>query len=81
MNRTRSYVAYCSARDQRVRVVRRSELLGQPLGDDPYPDPSDVVCLEYGDTCTGAVCPLFDVPTTEMEARLVAAGLRPELRA
>jgi hypothetical protein len=71
----RTYDAYCSARDQRVRVVRKSELLGQAECSCPYPDGSDVICLEYGRTCTGATCPLFGVPSLEMAHRLAEVGL------
>lgn len=71
----RTYFAYCSARDQKVRVVRRSEVLMESTTEDPYPSASDVVCLEYGARCTGAICPLFDVPSAEMVDRLAEAGL------
>jgi hypothetical protein len=77
MTRYRIHFAYCSARDQRIRAVRRSEVLELPERGDPDPDPSDVVCLEFGSACTGAVCPLFEVPSAEMASRLVAAGLMP----
>lgn len=71
----RTYLAYCSARDQKVRVVRRSEVLAESPVDGPYPNTSDVVCLEYGSRCTGAVCPLFDVPSAQIADRLAEAGL------
>lgn len=71
----RTYFAYCSALDQKVRVVRRSEVMGESPGEEPYPSPSDVVCLEHGTRCTGAICPLFDVPSAEMADRLAEAGL------
>lgn len=69
------YYAYCSGRDQKVRVVRRSEVLGESRSDDNDSDPSDLVCLEYGENCTGAICPTFQVPSAEMAERLAAAGL------
>jgi hypothetical protein len=75
MKRYRMYHAYCSARDQKVRVVRRSEVMGEALEDRDVYAGSDVICLEYGDTCTGAICPLFDVPTGEMRHRLAEVGL------
>jgi len=71
----RTYDAYCSARDQRVRVVRRSELLAEPAASAAYPDASDVICLEYGRSCTGATCPLFGVPSMEMAERLAEGGV------
>lgn len=75
------YRAYCSARDQPVLVVRKSDVLGGPRtgGDDR--DPSDVVCLSYGRKCTGAVCPVFQVPKGDMAKRLQALGLLPRDRA
>lgn len=75
MKRYRTHLAYCSARDQRVRVVRKSEVMGGALDAEERPPLSDVVCLEFGSACTGATCPLFDVPTAEMKARLMEAGL------
>jgi hypothetical protein len=75
MKKYRSYLAYCSARDQRVTVVRRSEVMEDGSDPDGAPHPSDVICLEFGSSCTGAICPLFDVPTGEMKARLMEAGL------
>ncbi len=75
MTKLRTYLAYCAGRDQKVRVIRRSEI---PMGFGATPSragQSDVLCLDYGARCTGAVCPLFDVPTGEMRRRLVHAGL------
>ena len=71
------YYAHCSAREKAVRVVRGTEVLGQAPSTDRYPDPSDVVCLEYGTACTGELCPLFQVPSAEMARRLADAGLYP----
>ena len=48
--------AYCSACDRQVEVVVR-------------PD-EQVVCLEVGHTCTGALCPITDVPPDEMREAL-----------
>jgi hypothetical protein len=34
-------------------------------------EPSDVVCLEHGETCgSGTVCPIFDVPSERMMENL-----------
>lgn len=59
--------AYCSACDREVRVVL------QP-GQEPIvvrdEDASELVCLEYGETCTGDMCPLFQVPTGQMRDNL-----------
>ena len=64
--------AYCSARDRDVRVVVRGEMedppaLEWPGSEDPLrPGPADLICLEYGESCTGDLCPLFEVPTEQM---------------
>lgn len=58
--------AYCSACDRNVRVVfapRAGDTRGPP-------DVSDLVCLEYGETCTGDMCPLFGVPSEAMRDNL-----------
>jgi hypothetical protein len=59
--------AYCSACDRNVRVMVKPEALEE--GSDGH-DPSDLVCLEYGESCTGDMCPLFDVPTEQMKENL-----------
>jgi hypothetical protein len=57
--------AYCSACDRQVEVVVPEDL---PEGTLPSAhDPANCICLEYGETCTGSLCPLFDVPTGQME--------------
>ena len=62
----RMHRAYCSACDRPVRVVPVTEF---PLEQRPEGvDDSAVVCLDYGKQCTGALCPLFELPTEEMRA-------------
>jgi hypothetical protein len=58
--------AYCSACDRNVRVVLK------PGADDEgqAPEASDLICLEHGETCTGDMCPIFDVPTEQMRENL-----------
>ena len=58
--------AYCSACDHDVRVVFAPR--AREVGADP--DVSDLVCLEYGETCTGDMCPLFNVPSDQMRENL-----------
>lgn len=70
-----TYLAYCAGRDQQVRVVRKSELPEELGGRCACYGSSDVLCLDYGAACTGAICPLFEVPTGEMRRRFVEAGL------
>ena len=68
--------AYCSACDQSVRIVvtPASRFSGQaPVSDQP-----DVVCLDFGERCTGALCPMIGLPRILMGMRLAQSGLRPE---
>ncbi len=48
--------AYCSACDRQVEVMVSASTS----------DASKVVCLAYGEKCTGSMCPLFEVPTEQM---------------
>ena len=57
--------AYCATHDRPVRVLVKDDA-GQDV------DMEDLACLEHGDTCTGAMCPIFDVPSEEMKAKLEA---------
>lgn len=69
--------AYCSACDHDVRLV----LTDEPLQDDPSPiHDCEVVCLEIGEQCSGALCPLGAVPPVVMAARLVRNGLQTEMQ-
>lgn len=60
-----AHLAYCSGCDRKVRVVVNPRVARE--GREPTAE--DLICLEHGDTCTGDLCPLFDVPSTEMKAR------------
>ncbi|MFQ5537192.1 MAG: hypothetical protein ACE5GJ_07035 [Gemmatimonadota bacterium] len=62
--------AYCATCDKAVRVVVRRE--APPWPSEHQHDPADIVCLEYGETCTGSLCPLFDLPTEQMKENLEA---------
>lgn len=69
--------AYCSACDQSVRLV----LTDGPIQDDPSPiHDREVVCLEIGEHCSGALCPVGAVPTMVMAARLVRNGLQTQMQ-
>lgn len=60
----RTYEAYCSACDRPVTVVPLSE-----FPEDEWPDDASehsVVCVDNSGTCTGELCPLFEVPTERM---------------
>ncbi len=61
----KTHKAYCSACDRQVEVVVPGDL---PEGTLPSAhDPAACICLEYGETCTGSLCPLFEIPTGQME--------------
>lgn len=69
--------AYCSACDQQVRLV----LTDEPVQDDPSPiHDREVVCLEIGEHCSGALCPVGAVPPMVMAARLVKNGLQTSMQ-
>ncbi len=57
--------AYCATHDRPVRVMVK-DADGAELSVD------SMVCMEHGDTCTGAMCPIFDVPSAEMKEKLEA---------
>lgn len=60
-----AHLAYCSGCDRKVRVIVDPRVVAE--GREPTAE--DLVCLEHGDTCTGDLCPLFEVPSEEMKAR------------
>ena len=69
--------AYCSACDHEVSLV----LTDQPIEDDPSPiHDREIVCLEIGEHCSGALCPLSAVPPVVMAARLVRNGLQTSMQ-
>lgn len=59
--------AYCSACDRQVEVTVRPTGEADPTTGQPG---EQLVCLEVGHACTGALCPLTDVPPEEMRAAL-----------
>ncbi len=62
-------IAYCATCDRPVRVLVKKDAPAWPSPHDL--DPGDVVCLEHGQTCgSGTVCPIFDVPSEQMEENL-----------
>ena len=69
----KNQTAYCSACAKDVRIV---------ITDEPSHDghanlhDAEVVCLEIGETCTGALCPIGAAPPSVMAARLVRNGLQ-----
>lgn len=69
-----THSAYCSACDREVQVSLAPGY--QPVPGEPIPAEA-MVCLAHGDTCTGALCPLFGVPPERMTENLDRSGLRP----
>lgn len=66
--------AYCSATDRNVPVLLKADAR---MGARPsVGDCQALVCLEYGVSCTGAFCPLFDVPVLPEDALLAAQARR-----
>lgn len=64
-----SRIAYCATCDRPVRVLVKKEAPAWPSPHDL--GSSDVVCLEHGETCSsGTVCPIFDVPSEQMQENL-----------
>ena len=68
-------MAYCSACDRDVQIALEDE----PTWTDGQANIRDteVVCLEIGRQCTGALCPIGAQPPTVMAVRLVRSGLKP----
>ncbi len=64
--------AYCSACDHEVEVVLRPDF--EMVPGEPIPTEA-MVCLAYGETCTGALCPLFGVAPEQMRGNLDRSGL------
>jgi hypothetical protein len=58
-------LAYCSGCDRKVRVIVDPRVVAAGR----EPTATDLICLEHGDTCTGDLCPLFNVPSDEMKER------------
>lgn len=59
--------AYCSACDRQVEVLIRP---GDTVDPETGEAGDEIVCLEVGHTCTGALCPITDVPPDEMREAL-----------
>ncbi|MDT8435799.1 MAG: hypothetical protein RRA92_03490 [Gemmatimonadota bacterium] len=57
------HFAYCSACDRQVEVIVKP---GGRRNPDTGEAEDEIVCLEFGETCTGAMCPMCDLPTDAM---------------
>ena len=61
------HLAYCSACDRQVEVVVNRGARTNPTTGEPE---DEIVCLEMGESCTGSMCPMCDVPADEMTRSL-----------
>ena len=61
------HLAYCSACDRQVEIVVKPGARTNPATGELE---DEVVCLEMGESCTGSMCPMCDVPTVEMKRSL-----------
>jgi hypothetical protein len=59
--------AYCSACDRQVEVMVTPSVDPDPATGEPV---QEIVCLEVGHTCTGALCPITDVLPDRMRDAL-----------
>ena len=59
--------AYCSACDRQVEVVVKASGRVDPVTGEAV---DELVCLEVGDTCTGALCPITDATPEELRENL-----------
>ena len=59
------HLAYCSGCDRQVKVAVNPKVVAEGRA----PTANDLICLEHGEACTGSLCPIFGVPSKEMEAR------------
>lgn len=57
-------MVYCSACDRNVALMVEAE--GQP----EHRSSADCVCLDYGEKCTGEMCPILAIPSEEVRANL-----------
>ena len=57
--------AWCSGCDRAVQVTVHPRVIEEGR----EPTAADLICLEHGEACTGALCPIFGVPSEEMKER------------
>lgn len=59
--------AYCSACDRQVEIAVQSGGRLDPETGEPV---DEVICLEVGHTCTGALCPITEIAPDQMRDAL-----------
>ncbi len=57
-------MVYCSACDRNVALMVESE------AELPKRSNTDCVCLDYGEKCTGEMCPILAIPSEQVRANL-----------
>lgn len=67
---------FCPVCDRRVSVSF-TQAPTNPGGPPTLAD-SELVCLDIGEQCTTAVCPVTSVSPAAMDVRLVKSGMRPD---
>lgn len=68
-------MAYCSACDRDVQIAITDEPVEQEAQANVHD--AEIVCLDIGHKCTGAMCPIGAQPPSVMAVRLVRSGLKP----
>lgn len=68
-----THLAYCSACDREVQVTLAPDFTPEPGNLIP---PEAMVCLDHGEVCTGALCPLFGVRPEQLKENLDRAVAR-----
>ncbi|MBI3791930.1 MAG: hypothetical protein HY275_13775, partial [Gemmatimonadetes bacterium] len=63
---------YCSGCDRHVHIVATETPRDDTQANVPEPE---LVCLEIGEWCTGALCPLGAAEPSAMVSRLIRNGL------
>lgn len=74
----KTHMAYCSACDRDVQIAVPDEPV-EPDGQATIHD-TEIVCMEIGEKCTGAMCPIGAQPPAVMAVRLVRSGLKPVMQ-
>lgn len=67
----KTHRAYCSACDREVEVMLDPAYTleaGEPI------PPEAMLCLDHGEVCTGALCPLFGIPPRQLKENLDRSG-------
>ena len=64
---------YCSACDRNVEILEEAQPAARTAGDDG----SAAVCLDYGQKCTGEMCPVLARPSAVIRQQLDVLRAQP----